>query len=789
MAQQANWRDRVQTMRNNFIEAKPRICLERLRKMTEVYRDNPCLPPILLKAKTLEKVLTEMPIEITDLELIVGNMTTKGPRGGLITPEFTMAWVDEIDELDTRPLDKLYLTDEEKEEIRSIVPFWQDKMQSDKLKVILPPEIADVNFKLFQHPVTIDNGRGHTAVQMDKVLEIGLAGIKAEVEDAMEKNSIQNGASADSYYFYQAAIICLDAVMAFAARYAELARKMAAEDGVSEERKAELLKIAENCEQVPAGPAHTFYEALQAVWFVIIAEMIEEPAYGYIPGRMDQFLYDFYKSDLENGVMTREEMLEVAEHWFVKINEPQIILRTAAAKIFTGQPLAHNLTLGGLKKDGTDATNELSYLFIDSEMDVQLIQPDLMFRIHENTPKEFLLRACEVARERVGKAKFLMDDTAIQCLLNDGKEIEDARDYVLVGCMQPFVPGKHNIIMDGTTNMVKCLELALNNGVDPVSGQKMGPETGDPTTFETYEDLWNAFCAQLANAANLFTKYSGICLNLAEKNVPVPFQSVLTEGCIEKGNDLFTCGTKYNNRGSMCAGPVTAGDSLAVMKKLIYDDKTVTMEEMLAALKADFEGYDDLLAKIDAVPKFGNGNEYVDNIVRDVVNQDCAEYGSYYDWKGAHYIVALQAVTGNISYGAACGATPDGRHAHRPLNDGISPTQGKNTSGIAASMKSVCTVDLANAIQGSVFNLTVSPDYVNTPEKLEKFAALIQSYRAMGGFLVQFNIVDTDTLRDAQLHPEKYRELTVRVSTYSSFFVELSKDVQDDIITRLEMTN
>ena len=788
MSQNPEWRERVRIMRDRYIQAKPRICLERLRHMTDVYERNPSAPEQIRKALAFQKVLQCMPIKIDDIELIVGNVSSKMPRGALISPEYSLAWVDEVDTIDTRPLDRMYLTDEEKEELKAYVPRWKGKTPRDRFNTIAPEEISSLLFRLMQHTTGLETGRGHTAVQFDKVLSIGLEGVRAEVETALEAKDPSTGAPVDNYFFYRAALITIDAVITFAKRYSELAAEMADVDDVTAGRKAELQRIAEVCARVPAKPARSFYEALQCVWFIIIACIIEDPIYGYIPGRLDQLLYSYYVKDIADGMMTKDEILEIVEHWFIKINEPQIPLRTAAARIFTGQPMAHNITLGGLKPDGTDATNELSYLFIDAEMDVKLPQPDLMFRIHEKTPTSFLLKACELARDRVGKSKFLMDDCALKCLQADGKPIEDCRDYVLIGCMQPFVPGKHNIVIDGSVNSTKCLELTLNNGIDPVTGMKFGIETGDPTTFKTYDEFWEAYCAQIANACKIFVRLSNIVMDIADRLNPIPFQSTITEGCIERGGDIGQVGTIYNNRGSLITGPVTVGDSLAVIKKLVFEEKAVTMRDLLDAIKADYAGYDELLDRIAAVPKFGNDNMYVDSLVNDVITNICDEFGKYRDRKGAQYIVAIQAVTGNISYGEYCGATPDGRRAGAPLNDGISPVQGRNVNGASATIKSVCHVDLSKAIQGSVFNLTLSPDFVNTPEKLKKFADLIQTYRALGGYLVQFNIVDAETLRDAQKHPEKYRELTVRVSTYSSFFVELSKDVQNDIISRLEMT-
>lgn len=788
MENENDWRDRVHTLKNWVMDSKPTICLERLRLVTEVFEECITDPPSLLRAKSLKKILEEMPISIDDLSLFAGNITTKPPRAGVITPEYGMNWVSEIDTIDSRPVDPFYLSAEEKEEIKSYFPRWKGMSQTDCVEAVRPHQYDGFLNTMFSHVSGTEAGKGHSCVQMDKVIAIGLEGVKAEAEKKLAEIDPASGVDTSSIYFYQGVIIALDAIMTFAKRYSDLARELAEDPKTTPARKTELRKLAEICEHVPAKPARSFYEALQSIWFIIIGLFNEDPSYALIPGRLDQTLYDLYTQDIKSGVLTRDGALELIAHWYVKINEPYIVLDTQTAMIFTGNPMTFNIALGGQKEDGSDATNELSYLFMEAEKETRLMQPDLIIRVHEKTPKDFLLKACELAKDRIGKAKFLMDDCAIETMMDKGWSIEDARNYVIVGCMAGLVAGKEYVNLEGFINSVKCLELALNNGVDPLSGAQLGPATGDSSSFKTYEELRDAFYAQARAANKNYIGYANIRMDMFFKRLHMPLLTSLIDGGLEKGLDVGQNSIKKTVRGACVPGIATVSDSLAVIKKLVFEEKQVDMKQLLEALKSNFEGYDELRKKVDAVPKFGNDIDYVDDIAKELVDMYCTDIQSYRDSRGWPYTVSLQAVTGNIAFGFACGATPDGRLAGTPFNDGISPTQGRNVNGITASFKSICKLNLAQAHQGSVVNLTISPAFVDTPEKMERFMALIQTYRQLGGYLVQFNFVNTGMLKAAQENPEQYRDLMVRVSTYSTYFVELSKMVQDDIIARFEQS-
>lgn len=779
---------RTDAYRKRILDTKPGLSTARLRIYTEAYEAFKDEEIDILRAKSLYKFLTEVPIQIHEQEIIAGNMTEKPPRCGPIMPDFCLSWVSEIDDLATRPLDRLSMTDEDIAFTKETAPLWKGRSVFDKYNAALPEAYKSAMGRLFMTAVGVMQGRGHTCVNYDRLLKKGLADVKREAQERLAEADASVGGNYKKQHFYRAVIISCDAVIAFAHRYSDLAEEMAARDGVSAERREELLTIARMCRRVPEFPATTLHEALQSAWLLQIALFNEDAAYGFIFGRVDQLFYPFYQNDRQTGFLDDERALELLEQLYLKVNEPQIALGTGATVFYAGQPLAHNMILGGVRPDGTDATNELSYLCLEAEMNVRLPQPDLMIRVADSTPQDFLVKACKVAIGRVGKLKFLMDNTAIKIMESRGIPTEEARDYVLVGCMQPYVPGKDNVVVDGQVNAAKCLELALHNGIDPVTGSRLGPETGDPAAFATFDDLFAAYNAQVASALKKFVGIRNIVLELNAEYVPIPLQSAMVDDCLSRGRDLLDGGGKYSSRCVLVAGIVNVGDSLGAINRLVYENKELTLSEMIAAVDADFEGYDDLLAKIAAVPKFGNDDDYADAMQKKVTDAYIRETEQYYDHRGSQYTVALAAVTTNVPYGKMCGALPDGRKAGLPLAEGgISPYQGRNVNGPLATLKSVAKLDLSKARNGSVLNIRFSPQALDSDDKVEKMANMLRANNAIGGYLVQFNIVDTETLRAAQKDPEAYQDLTVRVATYSSLFVELSTDLQNDIINRLAM--
>ncbi|MFC1945994.1 glycyl radical protein [Chloroflexota bacterium] len=780
--------DRVGRLRAQML-CTPELCIERARLMTESYRETESEPPIIRRAKALAYILARMTIGIEDGELIVGRATKKR-RAAVLTPEINCELYREIAAASSDEWDiNSPLSEAEKAEMQEFLPYWQGKSLYDKWRAIALED--GLKFQFHTHmpgPNPFNNQNlGHCSPSYSKILALGLNGLKVQAEEKVAALDLAQMENLAKYRFYKAVITTLEAAAGFAARYAALARQMAGQAATAE-KKAELEHIAEICENVPANPARTFHEALQAMWLTYIVLMQEGWAPGIGFGRADQYLYPLYKKDIEEGRLTREQARELVSLLYIKLNEPAGPLY-GFGKTLPGYAALSNFTLGGITPDGRDAVNELSYLFLDAEKDVGLHGEEVVIRVNRNNPEAFLMKACEVARTLRGKLKFISDDTAMQQLLHDGKPLEYARDYVVVGCLIPTVPGRtFESAVAEFLNMPLLLELALNNGVSRLTGEQMGPATGDPRQFQSYEDVWQAFSTQVAALLRRRLPDRNDTRKLYGDFLPTPFQSALFEPCFEKGIDITEGGTAphLTQAWSICGVP-DVGDSLAAIKKVVFEEKKVTLDRLLDALERDFEGDEELQHLLAGAPKFGNDDDYVDSIVNDVFMQSAAEASQYTGFGGAICNIQAGAVNANLAFGRVVGALPDGRKAGEPLAEGgISPHQGRNISGPTATLRSVAKIDNVKLTGGTVLNMRFNPEVLQDEVKMRKFAALIRTYFETGGFLVQFNIVSSDMLRDAQADPVKFRDLLVRVATYSAYFVELPKDLQDDIINRME---
>ena len=784
------WRERVKRS-GDAVRGGLAVCTERGRLVTESYRETEGEPPVIRQAKALAKLLREVSIAIDDHELIVGKATTKR-RGAALVPEINAGWLlEEMDSISTRDWDRFApLSEDEKTEMRQFLPYWEGRSVHDVWRGRLPTDKLEMQRKGVLGGVAYCNSGvyfGHCAVDYNQVLTKGLSGLRREVEDELETVELTDPAGFEKYQFLTAVAIVLDAASSFAARYATLATTLA-EGEQDPTRKSELEMIAETCARVPGEPARTFFEAMQSVYFTWIVLMLEGWAMAVSLGRADQYLYPFYERDVAEGRLTRDEARAIISLLYIKLNTTACVLDDVAAGCLAGFPQTVNVTLGGLTRDGKDAVNELSYLFLEADEDVAMSQNDLIIRIHKSTPDAFVMRACELAKTLRGKLKFLSDETAIQQLLNDGYPIEHARDYIITGCNSPSVPGYSFDIPGGMFNLPMMLELALNDGVARLSGEQLGPKTGDPRTFASYEDVWKAYTKQVEALLPLVILTANVDRASYAELAPTPFLSCLIHGCIEKGLDVANGGTApYARRGISLCGAPNVGDSLAAIKRAVFDDRRITIGQVVDALDRDFEGDDEVLHFLTSAPKFGNDDDYVDSIVGDVLKHGCNEVLKYRCSGEARYNVAAAAVTANIPLGAAVGALPDGRRAREPLSEGgLSPYQGRNTSGPTPTMRSVAKIDHVNLTNGSVLNMTFNPAALKDEASLRKFGSLVRTYCETGGFLVQFNIIDTRTLRAAQKDPDKYRDLLVRVATYSAYFVELSPELQEDVIRRME---
>ena len=783
--------DRIKKLREAML-VKPEVCIERGLLYTKAYQEYDGQPSCIKRARAQEKVLKEMSVIIFDDELIVGRATSKR-RGAPLIVEVNNAWyISALSDMSTRAWDTFQqISEEDAEKLKEFVPYWDDKSAARIWRSQYPSELT-ANFDITKVPISAPNDgqhRCHISPGVELVVQRGIKDIKAEVLERKErllKEDIPEAEKAEKATWLDSVVITLDALVAYAHRYSELAANMAKEEA-DPARKAELEKIAEVCACVPENPARDFHDAIQSMWFTYIALMLEGWGMGMSFGRIDQYLLPYYENDLKNGTLTREGAKELIACLLINMNGLCNFFDTNNAKNAPGFPMISNITLGGVTPRGRCAINDLSFLVLEAEDEVRLTSEDIVIRVNRNTPDAFLLKACEVAKNLHGKFKFISDDTAIQMLLSDGKPIEYARDYVVVGCTFPTV-ARHSLDLSGDThNLPMMLELALNNGVHRMSGRQIGPQTGDPREFKSYEEVWNAYKTQLEYLVKSIYPYHLLSRDVYGEYCPCPFHSALMDGSIEKCVDIISGGTEYRTDPINGGGAVNVGDSLAAIKKVVFEDKAITMAQLIDALDKNFEGEEEILRLLEKAPKFGNDDDFVDDIVNDVVCNFSDTAEQMKPRFGAKPNSYLGYATMSFNMGEFTSALPDGHKAGAPLADGgLSPSQGKNVSGATASINSVAKLDHVKITAGSVFNMRFNPSALADETKLKKFASLIRSYCEQGGFLIQFNVTSTETLRDAQKHPEKYRDLLIRVSTWSAYFVELPPELQEDIIARLE---
>jgi formate C-acetyltransferase len=780
--------DRIAYLRKR-VTGVPEVSVQRALLLTESYQETEGEPMVIRRAKALKKVLSEMSVGINDGELIVGSFTGLPSRGSLVLVDYSSDWIEqEIADLPNRSYDKFHMTQKSKEQLRSILPYWHGKTVKDKALSLMGPE-GRARYEEFWQITSNDmmlggQGFAHVSVDYETAINEGLESIKRKAELKLAGMTAQERTQPKGD-FYKAAIIALDAPIILAERYARLARELAESDA-DVQRQMELREIADICQRVPAKPARTFHEALQSLWFVQIALLNEAYGYAFAPGRLDQYLFPFFERDIDNRRLDKPEAKELLQCLYLKFNELTLLIKRSLAEYFAGFPETQLVVLGGVDTEGRDATNELSRLCLEADSDLGLPQPETVIRVHKHLPEDFLMEACQAAKKHRGKLKFIGDDMAIQMKLNVGYPLGDARDYVLVGCFEAFVPKKSHDVAGGKLNLLKCLELALNNGVDPASGKQLGPESGDPTSFTSFEDVVNAYARQVDFFMEHIVAYNSAILEAHSKWAPTPFQSALIQGCLDQGLDCTAGGASFSGIWFSALGVSNVGDSLAAIKKLVFDEKATSMTALIDALRHNFEGYEDLEAMCQQAPKFGNDDDYVDELTRQVVEMFCDSYQRHRIW-GRKCIASIGTTTAHIPMGATVGASPEGRRAGMPLADGgLSPAQGRNINGPTATFKSVAKAQYPGMMCGSVLNMRFNPDALKDEVAMRKFAALIRTYFELGGYHVQFNIVDTQTLRDAQNAPDRYRDLLVRVATWTARFVELSPEVQEDIIRRIE---
>jgi len=781
---------RVSKLRERLMQTIPQLCIERGYLFTQSYKETEAFPQIIRRAKALEKVLSEMTIQIEEGELIVGHTISK-PRGGPVTPEVNWQWSQQqVEEPSSNwdefaPIPTEYIT-----KMKEVFEYWNGRALFDRLKARVPESILKAHLAT-QLPAgsSIANNHigSHICMDYPNLLAKGLNGIKREVEERMSKLDLTKVEDISKNEFYTAVRITLEVAGSFGKRFAELARNLAEKEKDSQ-RAAELKTIAEVCSRVPAEAPRSFHEAVQFIWFMHVILMIEGWGPGMSFGRADQYLYPFYKKDIDEGKLTRDQARELLGCLCIKINEMANRFSFETVKTAAGLNVLSNITLGGITKDGKDAVNELSYLFLEDEEEVRMHAEEFVVRISKTTPEAFLLRACETAKKLKGKLKFICDETAIQQLLYDGKPLEEARNYVVSGCALPTVPGFSYDIIGGQFNLPLMLELALNDGKSRLTGEQIGLKTGDPRKFKSFDDIWEAYKKQVEYFIYVVVLVRNTDRQLFAEFLPTPFQSAGFKSCIERGQDITRGGTApYITDGCSVVGAPNVADSLAALKKIVFDDKKVTLSRFLDALDKNFEGEDEILSLISKVSKYGNDDDYVDSIMIDIFDHFGKVLDTYKGYNGTKYSLSSYVASGNLMLGAAVGALPDGRKAGTSLCEGgLSPYPGRNVNGATSTINSVTKLDIVKMSAGAALNMKFNPDALKDESKLRKFASLIRTYFDKGGYHVQFNIVSTEMLREAQKHPEKYRDLLVRVATYSAFFTQLGPECQQEIIDRIE---
>ena len=812
----------------------PVIESARAKLITESYKATEGQPMITRRAEAFAHILRNIPIIIRDNELIVGSSTI-APRGCQTFPEFSYQWLeDELDTVATRTADPFYIAEETKQELREVHKYWKGKTSSELATSYMSPEaIRAIDHNIFTPGNYFYNGVGHVTVKYEEVLAIGYKGIIDKAQAELDKCQIGDGNYAKKSHFLNAVILSCKAVIEYAERYAELASQMAAEctDPV---RKQELLQISENCSRVPANGATSFYEACQSFWFVQQLLQVESSGHSISPGRFDQYMYPYYKADIEKGVITRESAQELLDCIWVKLNDLNKVRDAASAEGFAGYSLFQNLIVGGQDKYGNDVTNDLSVMCILASMHVHLPMPSLSIRVWNGSPHELLIKAAELTRTGIGLPAYYNDEVIIPALQNRGLTLEDAREYNIIGCVEPQKAGKTDGWHDAAFfNMCRPLELVFSNGMD--KGELVGIQTGDVTKMTTFEEFFNAYKKQMEYCISLMVNADNAIDVAHAERVPLPYESCMVDDCISRGLSVQEGGAIYNFTGPQGFGIANMADSLYAIRKLVYEDKKVSMEEYKQALAWNYDkGLDqqsisdmtEMILKgmqdagmavntdtakavlqtvmrlkpteeqvqrfteihhmIDEVPKYGNAIDDVDYFARDVAYTYSRPLEKYQNPRGGHYQAGLYPVSENVPLGGQTGATPDGRYAHTPVADGVSPSAGKDVKGPTAAATSVSRLDHFIVSNGTLFNQKFHPSALAGREGLEKFVALIRTFFDQKGMHMQFNVVDRETLIDAQKHPEKYAHLVVRVAGYSALFTTLSKSLQDDIIRRTE---
>ncbi|QAT43609.1 glycyl radical protein [Aminipila luticellarii] len=781
---------RVKRMKEKYFETIPTITAERLVLATEAYQKFAGDAVPIFRAKVVRHIMENMTPLIMEDELIVGT-ATNAYRGANLHPEFqSSSWyISDIDEFSTRSKDPYYISPEDKETILETLKYWEGKSMEDLAQAALPAHIRELE-KDDIICVGLENGvSGETVCDHENILAVGIRGYMEECQRNIENTVPQTMEEQAKVDFWKACIIQSEGLITYARRMADEAERMASEC-TDEKRKKELLTIAENCRVVPENPPQTFQQAIQAVWFVHVYFYIEvcTTACGF--GRFDQYMWKFYKKDvIDEKNITREEALEMLECLYLKSCEVYEVRDNWYATAFAGYPMWQILVVGGQTSEGKDATNDLSYLCLEAASELQVKQPVMALRVWEETPEELIKFGCRMIQEGQANPGFFNDGPAIKMCLGKGRgsNLEEARDWTIVGCIQPGPGGGGT---DGSpdagyVNMGKMLEFVLHNGVDPATGKLIGIETGDPRKFKNIEEFKDALKKQIIHHYDMIRIGYNLMQSIHMNRYPVIFASMVTRGCVESGKSVQHGGAKYSTAGLYVTGPANLADSIAAVEKCVFQDKDLTMDELIRACDSNFEGQERLRQLLLNKPeKYGNNLEHVDSIYKEMMDYIANIVQEWNDARGGYYAFGIDSQTMNIPHGAVTGALPDGRLAGEPFCDASSPMMGRDMNGPTATVKSVASMVNEALHEGALYNLRFDPKGVQGEDGLNIIEGVIKTYFEDGGQHIQINVVDNETLKKAQEKPENYKGLMVRVAGYMAYFTELDKSAQDTIIYR-----
>lgn len=782
--------DRIKKLKEMQQNVKPSLSVERARLATEAIEMYAQEPPVLQKAYMLRHILSNMTIYIQDGELLVGNHNDK-PRCAPVFPEYFSEWiVEEMDDFETRPSDPLQISEEEKKELTEILKKWKGRSFDKIVEKALPEEVKEAENAGVMTVGNRDCGTGHLLPDYWTALDKGLGYYRERCKEKIAETVIDSKEKIQKVDFWNAVIITVDAAEIFAKRYSKLAKNMAKEEE-NEERAKELLDISRICERIPVQPASSFAEAIQMVWFIHLIISIEANGHGTSLHRFDQYINPFYVKDLKEGRITEERAIEYIECLFIKFTDILKLRDKFYSASFAGYPIWQNIIVGGQTPEGEDATNETSFLVLKANRDVQTSQPTASVRYFDGINQDLVEEGLKMIQDGLATPAFFNDNLVVPMVMEKlGVPVEEARNWGIQGCVQPIVAGySDGRPTVGYVNLLKCLELVLHNGTDPITGKQLGVKTGELETITTLDSLMQALFTQIDHFVDLMLTGFNIVGSMHADREPVAFASMMINDCVEKGMSVQEGGARFSESGAFINGIGNVSDAIAAIDIIIFQEKIYTMDELMEALHHNFEGYEKMrLILLNKAPKYGNDNDYVDAIAASIVKHYAESLNRYKDSRGGNYQVVVESQSMNVSQGKCVLASADGRFAYEGVNDNCSPVMGRDINGPTAAVKSVAKLDQKNAKDGCLYNLRFDPRSVQGEKGRDILRSVIKTYFDNMGEHIQINVVDNETLRAAQREPEKYRNLLVRVAGYMAYFTELDKDVQESVIARTAHT-